>query len=144
MRKRLKIFFVILLILNILLVLHTNSYAIFFRGNATVFNNVYAIPYGRRLAIEDGEIVTTDNSSIAELSDKMITIKGTGYFKLSSTIASKKEEINAFAWNTYLEKGKYYVYKQKQTSAVLGSQIRKSPYISETYRTSRSRKDKSQ
>ena len=119
----------VILILNIIWLLHTNSYAIIFHGNATRLNDLYVIPYGKILSIEKNETVTTDNSSIAEIKTGMVTIKGTGYFTLTSKFESNTEEIKAFSWNTYLKKGTYYTYKDSSLSNIVGF-IKSPTYLS--------------
>ena len=118
-----------LLALNIFLVLHIESYAIVFHGNVIKNNNYSLVPYGKILSIEQNETVTTNNSSIADISNGMVTIKGTGYFDLTSTTSVGTESLELFAWNAYLKKGIYYTYKDSSLSEISGY-IKSPTYLS--------------
>lgn len=105
--------------------------------NAATFTNYteklranYIVPYGKEINIQksNNETITSDNAEIAQIVDNKLQIIGVGSFTLTVKKDNSEEKINFFAWNTYLKKGKYYVYNDENKTIKDGI-IRSKTYL---------------
>lgn len=92
--------------------------AVSFSNITENYKNTYIVRYGTEIKVQKqiDETITIDKPNIAIVENDTIKIMGVGHFTVTIRANNKEEKMNFFAWNTYLEKGKYWTYQDVNRS----------------------------
>lgn len=123
MKKPVIKIFLFYMILVALFLVTNNSYAATFGNDITKHDDTYIVAYGKEIDVQlsNGESILSENSNIARIKENKIQVIGVGHFSVIVKTESSEKKVNFFAWNTYLKKGKYYIFSNIESTKKAGT-----------------------